>query len=916
MPNSTLPVWQLQTEIIRHLTQGNQLVLVAATGSGKTTQVPQMLLDAGLAGTKQIIVLQPRRVAARTVATRVAWERHSKIGAEVGYQIRFEDRTSLGTRICFITEGILLRWLQDDPELSAIGCLVFDEFHERNLLSDVALALAKRLQRERRPDLKLLVMSATLEAEPVARYLTSRSDQNQSGIGDNVPESTTIPPPAPILVSEGRTFPVEYRWADYGDSRPPAEKAADAVEAIVRQGWDGDVLVFMPGMSEINATLNALRSAKLGERVALIPLHGDLPMEDQDRAFQPNDCRKIVVATNVAETSITIDGIRHVVDAGLARVARYDADRGIQTLLVEEISRASAEQRAGRAGRTSAGTCWRLWTESGHLNRPAKNTPEIKRADLAEVVLLLHSLGVRHAAEFDWLDRPERTAVERAERLLITLGALHAPDLSTGDTPATEKVQRPSDLTPIGRQMLRLPMHPRFARMLVEASGRGCVPAAALCAALVSGRELLVRLGRDDGHVKEARELFEGSGNSDFHTLIRAYQFAKNQGFGVEACRRIGIHAQTARQVDETFRQLLQISERERLESPRSREGATGSASTTDSPAETRLPSSPPLDALERCLLAGFADQLAQRRDTGSLDCDLTENRRGTLARETVVTEAKLLVYANIREISGRTGNITLLTHATAVKREWLTEMFPQHVRISVEHLYDRTHKRVAAVQIQKFLGLVIGQDHQREVDPEVTGACLADAATRGWIELANLDHGVRQFLARVACIRRAVPELEFPAVGGAALKSALTRAFRGLTLAKDAQAVPLLPAFQEEFGRDRLSWLDELAPPSVLWAERRMKLTYGTTGKLGADASDDEVGEASGPETQVKLSECFPQKTHPSVAEGKLPVRLWLILPDGKRLDSTINWPHWREMVYPKHRTNLRAKYPGFLWP
>ncbi|MBU6401954.1 MAG: DEAD/DEAH box helicase, partial [Verrucomicrobia bacterium] len=501
MPASTaLPIWQIHREIVAALTTGNRLVLVAPTGSGKTTQVPQMLLAAGLAGGvdsdsafrtaqsafKRIVVLQPRRVAARSVAARVAWERGVKLGAEVGYQIRFDDQTSLGTRICFVTEGILLRWLQDDPTLADVAVLLFDEFHERNLLSDAALALAKKLQEDRRPDLKIAVMSATLEAEPVAVYLGG----------------------CPVLVSEGQTFPVAVRYLDQRDERSAADQAADTVERIVNSGAAGDILVFMPGMGEINATINACRAIHTRERLALIPLHGDLPPEDQDLAFAPNPSRKIVVATNVAETSVTIDGIRHVVDSGLARVARYDAERGIGTLFVEPISRASAEQRKGRAGRTTAGTCYRLWTESSQLNRPERNTPEIQRADLAEVVLLLHSLHIRRAAQFDWLDKPDAAAVERAERLLHTLGAL---DDAAGE------------LTRIGRQMLRLPMHPRYSRMLVEAAQRGCVAPAALCAALVSGRDLLVRLRREDKHIAEARELFEASQESDFFTLLRAY---------------------------------------------------------------------------------------------------------------------------------------------------------------------------------------------------------------------------------------------------------------------------------------------------------------------------------------------------------------------------------------------------------
>jgi len=300
---SSLPIWQIHDAITGVLSTGNRLVLVAPTGSGKTTQVPQMLLDAGLGGNNKIVVLQPRRVAARTVAARVAWERNCRLGAEVGYQIRFDDQTSLGTRICFVTEGILLRWLQDDRTLADVGVVLFDEFHERNLLSDVALALVKQLQQTVRPDLKMAVMSATVEAEPVAGYLGN----------------------CPILISEGQSFPVEVRYLDQHDERPATEQAADAVERIVNSGEAGDVLVFMPGMGEINSTINALRAARTDERLAFIPLHGELPPEDQDRAFASNPLRKVVVATNVAETSVTIDGIRHVVDSGLARVARYDA---------------------------------------------------------------------------------------------------------------------------------------------------------------------------------------------------------------------------------------------------------------------------------------------------------------------------------------------------------------------------------------------------------------------------------------------------------------------------------------------------------------------------------------------------------------------------------------------------------------
>lgn len=900
-----LPVWQLHSEILGSLRHGSQLVLVAATGSGKTTQVPQMLLEGGIAGNRRIVILQPRRVAARSVAHRVAWERGGRVGQEVGFQVRFEDHIAPETRIAFVTEGILLRWLQEDPQLGDVGVLIFDEFHERNLLSDVALALARRLQQTTRPDLKLLVMSATLEAEPVARYLSEA-------------------PPAPVLVSEGRTFPVDVRWAEYGDRRPAPEQAADAVERLVNGGAEGDILVFMPGMGEINSTIHALRAARLAEPCVFLPLHGDLPAEDQDRAFESFSHRKIVVATNVAETSITIDGIRHVVDSGLARVARYDAERGLQTLAIEPISRASADQRAGRAGRTAPGTCWRLWTESAHLDRPARNTPEIQRADLAEVVLLLHSLGIRRAVEFAWLDRPDPVAVERAERLLVILGALTKPeeegqkkegnpeDTSAPHLPSAVRGPASSDLTAIGRQMLRLPMHPRYARMLVEASRRQCVPAAALCAALTSGRDLLVRLGRDDSHVKEARELFEASRESDFHTLLRAFQFARNARFDVQQCRRYGIHAQTARQVDDTYRQLLAMAERQGLIRSPDTSATSETSPNPSSPETVSADSANPTatDPLPFCLAAGFIDQLAVRKDGGTLDCRMGGGRTGALVRESMV-DAPLLVAGNVREVDGRHGRTTLLALATAVRPEWLRELYPQHLSQRQTCEVDRLHKRVAALRETLFLDLVIERVHAKEIDPVAAGQALADAFASGWFDLPKLDHRVRQFIARVNLLSRIVPELELPRFDGPVLRSVLARAFQDLTLVKEAQAADLLEAFHTHLEPAQAAFVEELLPVTLSCPGLpQLKLVYPEP------SDDDDPEDLRGPEVQIKLTDCFALKEHPRLAEGRLPVSLILLAPDQKRLGITTNFPLWRQKTYPGFRAQLRTKHPGFVWP
>jgi ATP-dependent helicase HrpB len=873
MPASTaLPIWKIHDDILRTLRGGNRLVLVAPTGSGKTTQVPQMLLDAGFAGEKMIVVLQPRRVAARTVATRVAWERESRLGAEVGYQIRFDDHTSVGTRICFVTEGILLRWLQDDRSLSKIGAVVFDEFHERNLLSDVALALVKHLQQTQRPDLAMVVMSATLDAEPVAAYLDS----------------------CPILISEGQSFPVEVGYLSMPDQRPITVQAAEAVERILHDEDPGDILVFMPGRGEIQGTLDALRGLRTRERVACIPLHGELEPQEQDRAFAPNSLRKVIVATNVAETSITIDGIRHVVDSGIARVARYDAERGIGTLLLEPISRASADQRKGRAGRTAPGTCHRLWTVISHKDRDERNTPEIQRSDLAEVVLLLHSLGIREAASFDWLDKPDPQAVQRAERLLTMLGAL-----------------LDADLTPIGHQMRRLPMHPRYSRMLIEASQRGCVADAALCAALVSGRDLLARLDRDDVSTKAAREMFEDSTDSDFITLMRAYDFAKANAFSFDRCRSYGINAQVARQVEQTFQQIMHAAqqidsqsnssrfrEASRLVSEKSADlpESVGDHPLSQKPAYQSSPKAS--EALLRCLMAGFVDQLAKRRVPGKPECDLTDQRSGQLVRESVVTDAPYFVAANLRETPSRQ---TLLSLATAVQPAWIAEMFPQHLSTTIEHLFDAQNKRVAAMRLVRYRDLVIEQKaQQRDLDPVASGRCLAEAHRAGAFDLPLMDHRLKQFIARVNLVHATLPELEFAPFDEASITTSLARAFTGLTLVKEAQAAPLLHAFHQHLDKGQVSWLDELVPLTLPWPNGGpIKLSY--------------VNDT--PEAQVKLQDCFALTAHPTLCEGRLPVTLSLHTPDGKRLTSTTDWPKFQEREWPKHRQAVAKKFSGVLW-
>jgi ATP-dependent helicase HrpB len=404
VPKNDLPIYELEDAIVAALRDGNRLILQAPTGSGKSTQVPQILRDHGLAGEGEIIVLQPRRLATRMLAARVASERQQRLGDEVGYQIRLDRVASARTRIIFVTEGVLLRRMLGDPALRGVSAILFDEFHERHLYGDITLARALDLQETLRPDLRLVVMSATLETGVLEKYLAT----------------------CRTLTSAGRTFPVEIEYLERSiraDDFPVWEVAADEFERLAPR-TQGDVLIFMPGAYEISRTIAAVRASGVGRDFIVLPLHGELPANEQDAAVARYEKRKVIVSTNVAETSLTIDGVRVVIDSGLARIARFDPHRGINTLLVERISRASAEQRAGRAGRTAPGVCLRLWTEREHQDRPAQELPEVKRLDLAEVVLTLKAGGVTDVAAFRWLEAPEPKSLERAETLLLDLGAI------------------------------------------------------------------------------------------------------------------------------------------------------------------------------------------------------------------------------------------------------------------------------------------------------------------------------------------------------------------------------------------------------------------------------------------------------------------------------------------------------------
>ena len=841
-----LPIHSIREKLAAALAHSRRIILTAPTGSGKSTQVPQMLLDLGALGNGKAVVLQPRRLATRLLAKRVAEERGVQLGGEVGYQIRFESVCSPATRIQFETEGILLRQMLSQPDLPGVAAILFDEFHERHVYGDVTLAQALRLQQTTRPDLLLVVMSATLDTRLLQPYLE----------------------PCALVHSDGRTFPVEIEHIAkplHPDRDTPWDAAAATYEQATREGNNpSDALIFMPGAYEIQRTLEALRHTPAAKGAILLPLHGELPPADQDAAVARHDHRKIVVATNVAETSLTIDGVRLVIDAGLARVARFDPWRGINTLLIENISRASADQRAGRAGRTAPGRAIRLWTEHEHAGRAAHDLPEIKRVDPSEIILTLKALGVADIQAFSWLEPPESRALERALCLLRDLGALDA----TGAP------------TPLGLRMLSFPLHPRYARMLLAAAERGAVRPVALIAAIAQGRPLLVRnAGKAAADLR--RDTLGDNGGSDLLLLMRAWNYARHHRFDLGPCRRLGIHAGAARQVGPLWERFLRIAENQGLP----------------------IESSPPEDEdIAKCVLTGFSDQVARRLDRGTLRCDLVHKRRGELARESIADEADLLVANEINEIGRGDGEVNvLLTQATAIHADWLRELFPDDFtqRTTVE--WDAAGKRAVAHREIVFRDLALTSQPLDPPPAEEAAHLLARAVLAGDCPLKQWDRAVDQWIARVNLLAQACPDWELPAYGEAERELVIQQICHGAVSAKDVKDRPVLPTVKALLSPAQIALVEKHMPERVtLSNERKVKVQYAG---------------ATEPYISARIQELFGVESLPALAAGRLPLVLHILAPSQRPVQITKDLPgFWRDH-YPRIKQELRRKYPKHEW-
>jgi ATP-dependent helicase HrpB len=767
-----LPIDPAIPEIVRAVLEHGALVLEAPAGAGKTTRVPPALLDA-LGGEGDVLVLEPRRIAARMAAKRVAEERGERVGQTVGYTVRFEDVSSRDTRIRFLTEGVLTRRFLDDPTLSRARIVVLDEFHERHLHGDVALALVRQLRATRRPDLAVVVMSATLDTGPVAAYLG-----------------------APTVRTEGKMYDVAIEHAANEDDRPLALQVAGAVRAAAREAA-GDVLVFLPGAAEIRRSMEACAKIAGEANLLLLPLHGDLAPREQDRAVTPQSRRKVVLSTNVAESSVTIDGVTVVVDSGLARVAGYAAWSGLPTLEVKKISRASAAQRAGRAGRTRPGRCVRLYTKADWTTRSEHDVPEIERLDLAQTWL---ELAARGTDDLEWLDPPPDAAVRAATGLLTRLGAIDGAGM----------------LTRLGTTLLRFPLHPRQSRLLTFAETRGVAREAAVIAALIGERDIRSGQRAHFDHRGGSRDV--ATERSDLLAALDLYREAEDAGFSVDALRRIGLDPGPTLAVSRAASRLQVHPTREPESDPKKAE-----------------------DALLLSVLAGYPDRVVKRVRGRTLA--VAGGGSAELGSASAVRDAPFMVAVDADTQKGR----AVVHVASEIQPEWLIELFPDAVGEVSETTWDASSERVVTHSRMVYEGLVLAESEGAGDEGEVARV-LAKAAVAAGARRFAPENALDRWLARVRFAARADTSIAAPddADVDATLREACLRKRSFAELGTDT----LLLTLEERLGARARARLSFVAPERVALAGGRFVRVEYEAGKSPWIASrlQDFFGMERGP--------------------------------------------------------------------
>ncbi|WP_020593575.1 ATP-dependent helicase HrpB [Kiloniella laminariae] len=814
-----LPIDSLLPEIAASLQQRHTLVLQAPPGAGKTTGVPLALLNGGWLRGKKIIVLEPRRLAARSAAVRMADLLGEKVGDTVGYRIRHESRVGPRTRIEVVTEGVLTRQLQNDPELTDIGLVIFDEFHERSLQADLGLALCLEVQAALRDDLRLLVMSATLDGQKVSRVM-----------GD-----------APILTSEGRSFPVQLVYGEETQRRSIAGAVAGKIVEVLPQE-KGSFLVFLPGVGEINAVAELLRQEGLPADVDLFPLFGDLSLEDQRRAIAPSPAgrRKIVLATAIAETSLTIDGVRVIIDCGYMRSPRFDPSSAMSRLETLRVSKASADQRAGRAGRIEPGVCYRLWPESQNGSLAQQSTAEILEADLCSLVLELLNWGASGPETLNWCDAPPRAAWFQATELLQRLGA----------------IDQGGRITTQGKEMAILPLHPRFAHMLLRAKALGQGWLACLLAALLDERDI-------------------------FKTV--------NSGTAVDLALRLevllGIDQGKGFQIDRSRLKRVRISAGQYARLIGVKENSPAKLSMTGA-----------------ILSLAYPDRIAQLRPDSSGRYKLSGGKGAILDElDRLATEP----YLTIAQLGGMGANAKVYL-AAALSEGQIRDLHYENIVRERSVRWNEQQTQLQGEQREKLGALVLSSQRTKEIEPDVAVTELLARIRRQGLSLLEPGDSFTQLCQRMASLRHFEGEDLWPDWRETSLIAELEQ-WLAPYLENITSLSQLVKLGLKQILLSRLSWQE------TQYLERevpeRYRVPSGQTHRINYD--NPEM-----PRLEVRLQEMFGLSETPSILGKKVPLVLHLLSPARRPLQVTSDLTGFWQNSYHEVKKDMKGRYPRHYWP
>ncbi|VAX09620.1 ATP-dependent helicase HrpB [hydrothermal vent metagenome] len=830
---STLPIESVLPKLRAALQRRDEVVLEAPPGAGKTTRVPLALLDADWLSEQKILLLEPRRLAARAAAEYMASVLDEAVGRTVGYRVRLESRVSVHTRIEVVTEGILTRMLQDDPSLEGIGLLIFDEFHERSLDADLGLALAlqgRDLFREK-PSLKILIMSATLEGERLASLLND----------------------APVVKSEGRLHSVEIK---YGASfiKPERLRAelAPRILATVKQALaeeSGSLLVFLPGQAEIRWAHDALNAALAGEKNILItPLFGDLDLAQQRRAIEPAAVgqRKIVLATDIAESSLTIEGVRIIIDCGLHRQAVFDHGAGMSRLHTRRISRASSVQRMGRAGRIEPGVCYRLWSEHQQMQLILFTAAAIEQADLLPLALQLQHWGVDDPAELIWLDPPASGHYATAIQLLHSLGALEA-------------VNHAWKLTSHGQAMVRLPLQPRLAHMLLMAKAKGLSEPACQLAALLSERDPLSLAGAD---IQPRLSLFTNDSRLDRHLRGRVQRL------------RTQSHA---------YRRVIE-------------------ASVKDKDAQSFDPR-----WTGYLLACAYPDRIARRRNSGSTEYQMSNGRAVRLREQDPLQQSEWLVIASL---GGRQGQTTDQIYLAAEFDPALFEDELSELVIEQDEISWNDKQGSLNAEHQLRLGsLILSCKAMKNIPPEASGGILLEQIRNQGLNLLPWSDELRNWQSRLNLLRTLEDEYtennSWPDVSDLNLLATLEiwllpylNAIRNL---KQLGRLDLGSILRNQLSWDKQQQLDQLVPS-------RLQVPSGSMIRIDYQHTP--------PVLAVRLQEMFSCTQTPQIANGRIILKLHLLSPARRPIQVTQDLVGFWQSSYREVQKEMKGRYPKHYWP